>query len=264
MSQTTPSREVKIEKYKSPRKYERGAQQMYREGWSIGGETSRRKRWSWMTGILTRKQVITVTWVRLRHRRTALRAGIDAKAVSPHALRHTFAIRALRNGARRQLAVAKLLGHASVVTTQRYLDHLETAELRTAILAPTPRGRVRLRPRRCTRVCVLGACGATTATPTPTPTAGTQAVATAEPLPVIAQQFSSLRQACDDELNREKQGISNDLPSLQHAATLAVATYDDCAQQLTAIAMPAAAQADQKRPWSPEFDKFPYGTLARR
>ena len=66
MSQTTPSREVKIEKYKSPRKYERGAQQMYREGWSIGGETARRKRWSWMTGILTRKQVITVTWVRLR------------------------------------------------------------------------------------------------------------------------------------------------------------------------------------------------------
>ena len=66
MSQITPSREVKIEKYKSPRKYERGAQQMYREGWSIGGETARRKRWSWMTGILTRKQVITVTWVRLR------------------------------------------------------------------------------------------------------------------------------------------------------------------------------------------------------
>jgi site-specific recombinase XerD len=31
------------------------------------------------------------------------------------------------------MAVAKLLGHASVVTTQRYLDHLETAELRTAI-----------------------------------------------------------------------------------------------------------------------------------
>jgi site-specific recombinase XerD len=65
-------------------------------------------------------------------RRTAHRAGIDAKAVSPHALRHTFAIRALRNGAD-IVAVAKLLGHASVVTTQRYLDHLETAELRTAI-----------------------------------------------------------------------------------------------------------------------------------
>jgi hypothetical protein len=66
MSQNTPSREVKIEQYKSPRKYKRGVEQMYREGWSIGGETSRRKRWSWMTGILTRKQVITVTWVRLK------------------------------------------------------------------------------------------------------------------------------------------------------------------------------------------------------
>jgi hypothetical protein len=104
-------------------------------------------------------------------------------------------------------------------------------------------------------VFLLGACGGATATATPTPTAGKQAVATAEPLSVIAQQFSSLRQACDDELNREKQGISNDLPSLQHAATLAVATYDHCAQQLTAIAMPATAQTDQKALVT-EFDKF--------
>jgi hypothetical protein len=104
-------------------------------------------------------------------------------------------------------------------------------------------------------VFLLGACGGITATATPTPTAGKQTVATAEPLPVIAQQFSSLRQACDDELNREKQGISNDLPSLQHAATLAVATYDHCAQQLTAIAMPATAQTDQKALVT-EFDKF--------
>lgn len=65
-------------------------------------------------------------------RRTAHRAGIDANAVTPHARRHTLAIRALRDGAD-IVAVAKLLGHASVATTQRYLDHLETAELRTAI-----------------------------------------------------------------------------------------------------------------------------------
>jgi hypothetical protein len=102
-------------------------------------------------------------------------------------------------------------------------------------------------------VFLLGACGGTTATATPT--AGKQAAAIAESLQVIAQQFSSLRQACDDELNREKQGIGKDLPSLQRAATLAVATYDHCAQQLTAIAMPAAAQADQKALVT-EFDKF--------
>jgi hypothetical protein len=113
----------------------------------------------------------------------------------------------------------------------------------------SPKLRSACLPALAAALVLLGACG-TTATPRPT-----AAVATAEPLPVIAQQFSSLRQACDDELNREKQGISNDLPSLQHAATLAAATYDHCAQQLTAIAMPATAQTDQKALVT-EFDKF--------
>lgn len=114
-----------------------------------------------------------------------------------------------------------------------------------------------LLPLRAVAIGVLAlsaACG-TAPTDTLIPTAGKQAPSTAEPLQAIAQEFSSLRQACDDELNREKQGISNDLPSLQHAATLAVATYDHCAQQLTAIAMPAAPQADQKALVT-EFDKF--------
>jgi hypothetical protein len=105
------------------------------------------------------------------------------------------------------------------------------------------------------RVVALLSLGIVAGCATNSTTAGTQAAATAEPLIVIAQQFSSLRQACDDELNREKQGIGNDLPSLQHAATLAVATYDHCAQQLTAIAMPASVQADQKALVT-EFDKF--------
>ena len=50
------------------------------------------------------------------------KAGLAAKAISPHALRHTYAIRALRAGGN-VIAVPKLLGHASVATTQRYLDH---------------------------------------------------------------------------------------------------------------------------------------------
>jgi site-specific DNA recombinase len=45
-----------------------------------------------------------------------------AKAISPHALRHTYAIRAVRVGGN-VIAVQKLLGHASVSATQRYLDH---------------------------------------------------------------------------------------------------------------------------------------------
>jgi len=60
------------------------------------------------------------------------RAGIVAKDVSPHSLRHTYAIRALRAGAS-VVAVSKLLGHSSIATTQRYLDHLELGELRAAV-----------------------------------------------------------------------------------------------------------------------------------
>jgi site-specific recombinase XerD len=56
-------------------------------------------------------------------------AHIVGKAVSPHTLRHTFAIRFLRaHGS--AAALQKVLGHASLTTTQRYLDHFELAELR--------------------------------------------------------------------------------------------------------------------------------------
>ena len=62
----------------------------------------------------------------------AMKAGIDAKRVSPHSLRHTYAIRALRSGAN-VIAVQKLLGHANVATTQKYLDHFQLSELRAAV-----------------------------------------------------------------------------------------------------------------------------------
>ena len=62
----------------------------------------------------------------------AMKARIDAKRVSPHSLRHTYAIRALRSGAN-VIAVQKLLGHANVATTQKYLDHLQLSELRAAV-----------------------------------------------------------------------------------------------------------------------------------
>jgi integrase/recombinase XerC len=63
-----------------------------------------------------------------------------AKPISPHSLRHTFAIRALRFSGN-ILAVSKMLGHANVATTQVYLDHLGLGELRRAIPPlPAPDG----------------------------------------------------------------------------------------------------------------------------
>jgi len=62
----------------------------------------------------------------------AARTGIDGKRVSPHCLRHTFAVRSLRAGHDVE-SVRKLLGHRSLSTTQRYVDHLELGELRAAV-----------------------------------------------------------------------------------------------------------------------------------
>lgn len=61
----------------------------------------------------------------------AHRAGI-AKAISPHCLRHTYATHVLKKGGN-LVGLAKLLGHASVATTQRYADHLELSELRELV-----------------------------------------------------------------------------------------------------------------------------------
>jgi len=60
------------------------------------------------------------------------RAGIRAKAISPHSLRHTFAIRCLR-ASKDVVALQKLLGHAALSTTQRYVDHLRLGELRATL-----------------------------------------------------------------------------------------------------------------------------------
>jgi integrase/recombinase XerD len=63
-------------------------------------------------------------------------AGIRGKEISPHSLRHTFAIRTLRLK-RNVVALQKLLGHSALTTTQRYVDHLQMGELRQAV-APLP------------------------------------------------------------------------------------------------------------------------------
>jgi len=60
-------------------------------------------------------------------RRLVLKAGIGRR-ITPHSLRHTFAIRAFRHGGE-VLAISKLLGHSSMATTLRYLDHLHLPDL---------------------------------------------------------------------------------------------------------------------------------------
>lgn len=78
---------------------------------------------------------LTTRAVEYRVRQLAQLADIaPGKAVSPHALRHTYAIRYLR--ARGNLkALQVLLGHSSIETTERYLRHLDIEELRAAVPA---------------------------------------------------------------------------------------------------------------------------------
>jgi integrase/recombinase XerD len=58
-----------------------------------------------------------------------------AKPISPHSLRHTMAIETLRAGAS-PVMVQKMLGHNSLETTQKYLDHLERADLSRWVFSP--------------------------------------------------------------------------------------------------------------------------------
>ncbi len=60
------------------------------------------------------------------------KAGLTDKAISPHSLRHGAAISWLRSGAP-IVAVQKLLGHASLSTTQKYVDHLGLADLKAVV-----------------------------------------------------------------------------------------------------------------------------------
>lgn len=81
-----------------------------------------------------RRERLTVRAVSYLVSKASRAAGIDAKRVSPHSLRHSYALRTLRYSGN-VVAVSKLLGHSNLATTQRYVDHLAIDELRQAVPA---------------------------------------------------------------------------------------------------------------------------------
>ncbi|WP_150117947.1 tyrosine-type recombinase/integrase, partial [Meiothermus taiwanensis] len=76
-------------------------------------------------------KVPTATWVLLRFRAAAVRAGLDPRRFTPHKFRHAFGTALVEEGVPVD-AVKELLGHASIATTQVYL-HASARRLRQAV-----------------------------------------------------------------------------------------------------------------------------------
>ena len=83
-----------------------------------------------------RGQHLTRTMILIMIKRYAVEAGIK-KTISPHTLRHSFAISLLEGGADLR-AIQAMLGHESIGTTEIY-THIDTSTLRQEILEHHPR-----------------------------------------------------------------------------------------------------------------------------
>jgi integrase/recombinase XerC len=77
------------------------------------------------------RQRISARSVRRRFRRLFLAAGITRR-VTVHSLRHKFAMAMVEGGVDLN-RIRAVLGHASLVTTQRYVDHISSHHLRSAV-----------------------------------------------------------------------------------------------------------------------------------
>lgn len=70
---------------------------------------------------------VSGSYVRAALARSAARAGIE-KAVRPHGLRHTCAVELAREGVPVHV-IRRMLGHSSLATTSRYIDHVAASDV---------------------------------------------------------------------------------------------------------------------------------------
>ena len=68
------------------------------------------------------------------------RASITGVRCSPHTHRHSFAVTYLRNGGNLEY-LRRILGHSSILVTQRYLQSIQPTDLQKVHSSLSPLGR---------------------------------------------------------------------------------------------------------------------------
>ena len=79
----------------------------------------------------SRKKHVSRQYYFAKLKKLASEAGLDAKLISPHVLRHAFASHMLKNGADLKV-IQYFLGHEDISTVQIY-THVNLKEAATAI-----------------------------------------------------------------------------------------------------------------------------------